>query len=104
MFYGCGGGLGSNRSNQRLIIDAAVASGVKRTVLKGLWSSSQPKVENMKVAILLIFVVLTVSSAQKDTNFGEQKQLQSINNGRLFQPIFNLFEMLYGLVSIIEIG
>ena len=68
-------------------------------------SSSQPKVENMKVAILFIFVVLTVvSSAQKDTNFGEQKQLQSIDNGRLFQPIFNLFEMLYGLVSILKIA
>ena len=72
------------------------------SVLKGLWSSSQPKVENMKIAILLIFVVLTVSSAQKDTNFEEQNQLQSINNGRLFQPIFNLFEMLYGLVSILK--
>ena len=74
------------------------------SVVKGLWSSYQPKVENMKIAILLIFVALTVSSAQKDINFEEQKQLQSINNGRLFQPIFNLFEMLYGLVSILEIG
>ena len=67
-------------------------------------SSSQPKVENMKIAILLIFVALTVSSAQKDINFEEQNQLQSISNGRLFQPILNLFEILYGLVSIIEIG
>ena len=75
LFYGCGGGLWSNRSNQ-LIIDI---------------SNSLP------------FVVLTViSSAQKDTNFGEQNQLQSVNNGRLFQPIFNLFEMLYGLVSILK--
>ena len=57
----------------------------------------------MKIAILLTFFVLAVvSSAQKDINFEEQKQLQSINNGRLFQPIFNLFEMLYGLVSILK--
>ena len=74
------------------------------SVLKGSWSSSQPKVENMKIAILVIFVVFASISAETDINFEEQKQLPSINRSLGYGKPDNGLEFIANVLIFTFIG